>query len=110
MNTDIDGFQRGCKLEGLHPLLIVTYKNITISVSFSILKILENRFYLPKRSISSFQQIFYFNPSLLSRSYLFILYIFFFKMIGFNKNDRVNDLSLGRQDYCTAWGTRYSEV
>ncbi|XP_017794228.1 PREDICTED: locomotion-related protein Hikaru genki [Habropoda laboriosa] len=24
--------QRGCKLEGLHPLLIVTYKNITISV------------------------------------------------------------------------------
>ncbi|XP_061926899.1 locomotion-related protein Hikaru genki isoform X3 [Apis cerana] len=30
--VDIDGFQRGCKLEGLHPLLIVTYKNITISV------------------------------------------------------------------------------
>nr|XP_050857993.1 locomotion-related protein Hikaru genki isoform X2 [Vespula vulgaris] len=24
--------QRGCKLEGLHPLLIVTYKNITVSV------------------------------------------------------------------------------
>ncbi|CAK9802427.1 Locomotion-related protein Hikaru genki [Anthophora plagiata] len=30
--ADTDGFQRGCKLEGLHPLLIVTYKNITISV------------------------------------------------------------------------------
>ncbi|XP_076546206.1 locomotion-related protein hikaru genki isoform X3 [Osmia lignaria lignaria] len=29
---DTDGFQRGCKLEGLHPLLIVTYKNITVSV------------------------------------------------------------------------------
>lgn len=27
-----NGFQRGCKLEGLHPFLIVTYKNITISV------------------------------------------------------------------------------
>ncbi|XP_076622652.1 locomotion-related protein hikaru genki isoform X4 [Colletes latitarsis] len=30
--ADVDGFQRGCKLEGLHPLLIVTYKNIAISV------------------------------------------------------------------------------
>ncbi|XP_060832880.1 locomotion-related protein Hikaru genki isoform X2 [Bombus pascuorum] len=29
---DSDGFHRGCKLEGLHPFLIVTYKNITISV------------------------------------------------------------------------------
>ncbi|KAF3422441.1 hypothetical protein E2986_05676 [Frieseomelitta varia] len=29
---DTNGFQRGCKLEGLHPFLIVTYKNITISV------------------------------------------------------------------------------
>nr|XP_012153181.1 PREDICTED: locomotion-related protein Hikaru genki isoform X1 [Megachile rotundata] len=29
---DTDGFHRGCKLEGLHPLLIVTYKNITVSV------------------------------------------------------------------------------
>lgn len=27
--------QRGCKLEGLHPFLIVTYKEITISVSLS---------------------------------------------------------------------------
>ncbi|KAG7211099.1 hypothetical protein KM043_010429 [Ampulex compressa] len=27
-----DGSQRRCKLEGLHPLLIVTYRNITISV------------------------------------------------------------------------------
>lgn len=27
-----DRLQQGCKLEGLHPLLIVTYKNITISV------------------------------------------------------------------------------
>ncbi|XP_076686197.1 locomotion-related protein hikaru genki isoform X2 [Andrena cerasifolii] len=32
-HTDTDGgFQRGCKLDGLHALLIVTYKNITISV------------------------------------------------------------------------------
>lgn len=31
--TDTDGFQRGCRLEGLHPLLIVTYKQITVSVS-----------------------------------------------------------------------------
>ncbi|XP_076377842.1 locomotion-related protein hikaru genki isoform X1 [Megalopta genalis] len=30
--TDADGLQQSCKLEGLHPLLIVTYKNITISV------------------------------------------------------------------------------
>lgn len=29
---DTNGFQHSCKLEGLHPLLIVTYKNITISV------------------------------------------------------------------------------
>lgn len=50
MNIDIDGFQRGCKLEGLHPLLIVTYKNITISVSFPYYKfLLENRFYLQKK-------------------------------------------------------------
>lgn len=51
MNTDIDGFQRGCKLEGLHPLLIVTYKNITISVSFPyyIEFSLENRFYIEKK-------------------------------------------------------------
>lgn len=53
MNTDIDGFQRGCKLEGLHPLLIVTYKNITISVSFPYyIKFpfsLENRFYIEKK-------------------------------------------------------------
>lgn len=35
--TDTDGFQRGCKLEGLHPLLIVTYKNITVSVSVHVL-------------------------------------------------------------------------
>lgn len=27
------GFQKGCELAGLHPLLIVTYKNITISVN-----------------------------------------------------------------------------
>ncbi|XP_015437862.1 PREDICTED: locomotion-related protein Hikaru genki [Dufourea novaeangliae] len=32
VQTDTEGFERGCKLEGLHPLLIVTYKNITISV------------------------------------------------------------------------------
>ncbi|XP_015125055.1 locomotion-related protein Hikaru genki isoform X1 [Diachasma alloeum] len=31
---DVDkGPQRECKLEGLHPLLIMTYKNVTISVS-----------------------------------------------------------------------------
>ncbi|XP_076248764.1 locomotion-related protein hikaru genki isoform X2 [Calliopsis andreniformis] len=30
--AEINGFQNGCTLEGLHPLLIVTYKNITISV------------------------------------------------------------------------------
>lgn len=66
MNTDIDGFQRGCKLEGLHPLLIVTYKNITISVSFPYyIKFpfsLENRFYIEKkkRLICSFQQFLFF--------------------------------------------------
>lgn len=51
MNTDIDGFQRGCKLEGLHPLLIVTYKNITISVSFPyyIKFSLKDRFYIQKK-------------------------------------------------------------
>lgn len=51
MNIDIDGFQRGCKLEGLHPLLIVTYKNITISVSFPyyIKFLLEYWFYLQKK-------------------------------------------------------------
>ncbi|XP_076230235.1 locomotion-related protein hikaru genki isoform X4 [Nomia melanderi] len=30
--TDADGLQQSCKLEGLHPLLIITYKNITIAV------------------------------------------------------------------------------
>ncbi|XP_072755351.1 locomotion-related protein Hikaru genki isoform X2 [Anoplolepis gracilipes] len=30
--AEIHSFQQGCKLEGLHPLLIVTYKEITISV------------------------------------------------------------------------------
>ncbi|XP_076764258.1 locomotion-related protein hikaru genki isoform X1 [Xylocopa sonorina] len=30
--VDTNGLQRGCTLDGLHPFLIVTYKNITISV------------------------------------------------------------------------------
>lgn len=68
MNIDIDGFQRGCKLEGLHPLLIVTYKNITISVSFPyyIKFLLEYWFYLQKKKDCSFQQDFYFNRFVLS--------------------------------------------
>lgn len=92
MNTDIDGFQRGCKLEGLHPLLIVTYKNITISVSFPyyIKFSLKNRFYIQKkkRLICSFQQCFvfsdrfYFSAILIDSFYLvntFLFILFFFR-------------------------------